>query len=119
MKKILIVEDDKDFLWILRQSFNSQGVTVLYAVDGQEGLAIAQKEHPDLVLIDIMLPKMDGITMAKKMKEAGVTGKMIFLTNLKDPEHISQALSAAGESDYIVKSDMHIDAIVERVKSKL
>jgi len=119
MKKILIVEDDKDFLWILRQSFSGQPFSVIYAVDGQEGLIMAEKEKPDLIIIDIMLPKMDGITMAKNIKEKGIESQMIFLTNLKDPEHISQTMDIAGESDYIVKSDMGIDAIVSRVKRKL
>ncbi len=118
-KKILIVEDDKDFLWILRQGFDNQGLSIIYAMDGEEGLAIAEKEKPDLIVIDILLPKMDGISMAKKIKEKGVKSQMIFLTNLNDPEHISEAINVAGEADYIVKSDMHIDAIVARVKDKL
>ena len=118
-KKTLIVEDDKDFLWILRQSFDNKFFSVVYAMDGEEGLAMAEKEKPDLIIIDILLPKMDGIAMAKKIKEKGVKSQIIFLTNLKDPEHVSKALDAVGETDYIIKSDMHIDAIVDRVKDKL
>lgn len=118
-KKILIVEDSKDFLWFLRQTFDSQGFTVCYAEDGEKGLEEAEKENPDLILIDIQLPKMDGIEMAKKIKEKGLNAKMIFLTNMNDPIHISEALDAAGESDYIVKVDVNIDAVVQRVKDKL
>ena len=119
MKKVLIVEDDKDFLWLLRQSFNVKDLDVFYAVDGEEGLETAKKEKPDLMLIDILLPKMNGIDMAKKIKELGITTQMIFLTNLRDPQHISEVMSIAVGADYIVKSDMHIDAIIERVKNKL
>jgi two-component system, OmpR family, alkaline phosphatase synthesis response regulator PhoP len=119
MKKLLIVEDDKDFLWILRQSFNNHGMEIFYAVDGQEGLEKADKERPDLIMIDILLPKMNGIEMAKAIRKKGVDSQMIFLTNFKDAEHISQALDAVGETDYIVKSDMRIDDIVDRVKKKL
>ncbi len=118
-KKILIVEDDKGFLWSLRQIFDNQGLEVFYAEDGEQGLEKADKEKPDLILIDIQLPKMDGIEMAKKIKENGLSPKIIFLTNMKDPLHISQALEAVGESDYIVKVDVHIDAVVQRVKDKL
>ena len=118
-KKILIVEDDKDFSWILRQSLESQFLTVVYAMDGEEGLAMAQKENPDLIVIDILMPKMDGITMARKIKEKGIKSKMIFLTNFKDSDHITKALDVASEIDYIIKSDMHIDAIIERIKNKL
>lgn len=119
MKKVLIVEDDKDFLWLLRQSFNIKDIEVFYAIDGEEGLETAKKEKPDLMLIDILLPKMNGIDMAKKIKEVGMVTQMIFLTNLRDPQHISEVMSVAVGADYIVKSDMHIDAIIERVKDKL
>src|SRR3989344_41300 len=119
IKKVLIVEDDKDFLWILKQSFNNQCLSMLYALDGEEGLAMAEKEQPDLMIIDILLPKIDGITMAQKIKEKGVSSQMIFLTNLKDQDHIIKVLEAVGEVDYIVKADTRIDTIVSRVKSKL
>ncbi|MDO8486102.1 MAG: response regulator [Candidatus Staskawiczbacteria bacterium] len=118
-KKILIIEDDKDFLWILRQGFENQGIKIVYAQDGEEGLTMAEKEKPDLMIIDIMLPKIDGITLAKKIKEKGIKSKMIFLTNLNDAEHMSQAIEVAGETDYILKSDLHIEQIVSRVKDKL
>src|SRR5437762_3244592 len=92
-KKVLIVEDDKDFLWLLRQSFPTKEFSVFYAEDGEQGLETAQKEKPDVILIDILLPKMDGIAMAKKIKEAGLDPQMIFLTNLKDPQHISEVMT--------------------------
>ena len=119
MKKVLIVEDNKDFLWLLRQNFNNQPFSVLYAEDGEEGLKAALKEKPDLILIDILLPKMNGIEMARKIKEKGIKSQMMFLTNLNDAEHISEALETVGGSDYIVKSDVHMDVVLERVKEKL
>lgn len=118
-KKVLIVEDDKDFLWILRQSFSNQSFSVVYALDGQEGLDMAVKERPDLIIMDIMLPKMDGIQTAKKIKEQGINSQIIFLTNFKDVDHVNSALEAVGQTDYIVKSDMKVDAIIARVKDKL
>jgi DNA-binding response OmpR family regulator len=119
MKKILIVEDDKDFLWMLRQSFNDREFSVIYAQDGEEALAMAKKEAPDLMIVDIMMPTMNGIDMAKKAREEGVTAQIIFLTNLHDPEHIGKALEAVGGADYVVKSDVNLNTVVERVKSKL
>jgi DNA-binding response OmpR family regulator len=118
-KKILIVEDDKDFLWILRQSFGSKGFDVIYALDGEEGLAMAEKEKPDLILSDILMPKMDGIEMAKKLQEKKISSKIVFLTNVKDAGRLSEAMETISEIDYIVKSDLHIDAIIERVRRKL
>lgn len=119
-KKILIVEDDKDYLWLLRQGFEHIGAEVLYAENGKVGLEMAEKEKPDLMVIDILLPEIDGITMAKKIKETGSLTQMIFLTNLEDQEHITKAVTeVTGQADYIVKSDTHIDDVVSRVKARL
>jgi DNA-binding response OmpR family regulator len=118
-KKVLIVEDEKGFLWILKQSLIDEGFDVVVAQDGQEGLAVAEKEKPDLILLDIMMPKMDGIMMAKKLKESQNNVPIIFLTNMKDEEHISEAMEAVPDTEYIIKSDMNTDGIVDRVKSRL
>ena len=118
-KKILIVEDDKSFLWILKESFVAEGFSVISAEDGEEGLKMAEEEKPDLMLLDILMPKMDGITMVKKLKEKGIKTHIIFLTNLKDTEHIAEAIGIIEETDYIIKSDFHIDQIVAMVKKRL
>jgi len=118
-KKILIVEDDKAFLWILRQSFDSEGFSVIFAQNGEEGLKMAIEEKPDLILLDILLPKMDGIAVAKNLREKGIKAQIIFLTNLKDAEHISKAVEIVKETDYIVKSDVHVDQIIARAKERL
>ncbi|MEK7659010.1 MAG: response regulator [Patescibacteria group bacterium] len=118
-KKILIVEDNKDFLFILRQSLSMEDFSVVYALDGEEGLVMAETEKPDLIILDILLPKMDGITVAKKLKEKGANSQIIFLTDFKDAEHISNAVDAVKDTDYIVKSDLRIEDIVARIKNKL
>ena len=117
-KKILIVEDDQPLLSSLEDEFAGEGFEVLMAQDGEEGFEKVKKEKPDLVLIDILLPKLDGISMAKKINELGLGIKMMFLTNLSDPEHISEAM-AIDIVDYLVKSDWNINDIVGRVKQKL
>ncbi len=119
IKKVLIVEDDKDFLWILKQSFSNQLFSVLFTEDGEEGLVMAEKEKPNLIVVDILMPKMNGIEMVQKLKERGIMPKIIFLTNLKDENHISQVMEITGGADYIVKADVPISTIIERVKSKL
>ena len=118
-KKILIVEDNKEFLWILQQSFIGAGFSVIYAQDGEEGLKMVQDEKPDLILLDILLPKLDGISMAKRLKEKGIKAHIIFLTNLKDVEHIGEAVETMQDTEYIIKSDLHVDQIIARVKEKL
>jgi two-component system alkaline phosphatase synthesis response regulator PhoP len=118
-KKILIVEDDRSFLWILKQSFESEGFFVLFASDGETGMDLAEKENPDLIIADILMPRIDGITMAKKLKEKGIETPVIFLTNLKDTEHIDEAVELGGGADYIIKSDVHVDQVIAMVKKKL
>ena len=118
-KKILIVEDDRDFFWILKQTFSSEGFFVVTAQNGEEGVAAAEKEKPDLILMDILMPKMDGIETAKKLQEAKNTAPIIFLTNMKDGEHISKAMEAVPKTEYIIKSDLSVNEVVDRVKSRL
>jgi len=117
-KKIVIVEDDLALLRALKDKFESEGFKVLTAADGEKGLGMVKKEKPDLVLIDILLPKMDGITMAKEINKLELGTLMMFLTNLSDPEKISEAM-ATDITDYLVKSDWNIDEVVGRVKQKL
>jgi DNA-binding response OmpR family regulator len=117
-KKIMIAEDERDLLSLLKDSFQEEGFIVFTASDGQEGVTIANKEKPDLILADILMPKLDGIEMIKQIRKSGGKVPVIFLTNFGDPEHISKAIEV-GNSDYIVKSDMKIEEIIFRAKSKL
>jgi len=119
-KKVLIIEDELSFLGLLRDTFSAEGFDVIYAPDGEDGLALAKKEKPDILILDILMPKMDGIEVAKKLKEAGIMSPIIFLTNLKDADHIANAMeSARSDSDYIIKSDINIEDLIERAKTKL
>ena len=118
-KKILIVEDDSFVMDIYQTKLKQAGFDIIEAANGVEAIKILEKENPDLILLDILMPKMDGITMARKLKENGSKPMIIFLTNFKDAEHISAAVEVFGETDYIVKSDLHVDQIIVRVKEKL
>jgi DNA-binding response OmpR family regulator len=116
-KKILIVDDTKSYLWILSQAFIDAGFAVTMAENGEDGLVAVQKDNPDLILLDITMPKMDGITMSKKLKELGINTPIIFLTNMSDMQHISDAVETA--TDYVVKSDISVEDVVARVKERL
>lgn len=117
-KKILIVEDDDVFYITVKDELLKHGFSVARASDGEEGLAAAKKENPDLILMDILLPKLDGITLAKNIKEAGIDAPIIFLTNLGDSEHISRALEV-GKSDYLIKSDFSVTDMANMIKKKI
>lgn len=117
-KKILITEDDRDYLFILKEGFEREGFSVVGAQNGEEGLVLLEKEKPDLILLDIMMPVMDGLQVAQKIKEKNIAIPVIFLTHLKDTDSISKALEII-PSDYIIKSDMPVDKIIAEVKKKL
>ena len=119
-KKILVVEDDRALRRVVVDNFKAEGFTVLEAEDGVAGLAVATAEHPDITLLDVVMPKMDGIAMLEKLREDpwGKTAQVIMLTNLSDVEKVSFA-AQKGVNDYLVKSDWDIASIVEKVKDRL
>jgi len=115
-KKILIVEDDEDFLSILKIKFASEGFSVVTAMDGEEGITVAEREKPELILSDVLIPKMNGIEMVKKIRESGDNVLVIFLTNIKDDDYTKDIKDVG--ADYLIKSDLRINDIVEKVKNK-
>jgi len=68
-KKILIVEDDKSFFWILKQAFDTEGFSAVSAENGEEGLKMAMEEKPDLILLDIKLPNLPGNEVLKRVRD--------------------------------------------------
>ncbi len=119
-KKILLVEDDAGFRGAITDNFKDTEFDMIIAVDGEEGLAKVRQEQPDLVLLDILLPKMDGIEVATKLKEEGIKVPIIYLTNVKDDERISEAMFiSGGDMDYVVKTDVRVEDIIERIRKRL
>ena len=112
-KKILIIEDDKNFLSILEKVFSSEGFSVIIAEDGESGVSAAEKEKPDLIISDILLPRLDGQAVAKKIRELKISVPIMFLTNVENGDKNNK------EFDYLIKSELHIDDIVARVKEKM
>ena len=120
-KKILIVEDEAPLRNAVTDILTFEGFTVLQAKNGQEGLDLALKEHPDLILLDLMMPIMDGLTMLEKLRQDadfGKTAAVILLTNINDPEKVAMA-TEAGSYDFLVKSDWNIEDVVRKIKGRL
>ena len=117
-KKILIVEDDTNFVSILKQKFEEEGFITVTAEDGKEGLGVSEKEKPDLIISDVLLPLLDGTDMVEKIKENNANLPIIFLTNVKDA-NCSDAIKGLKNIDYLIKSDVHLDDIVKRAKKLL
>lgn len=119
-KKILIVEDEFALRDTLKEVLLHEGFSVSAATDGEEGLALALREHPDLILLDIILPRMDGITMLKKLREDawGKGVKVILLTNVDTTKEVAAAIEQ-GAYEYLVKSDWKIEDVVAMIKKEL
>ena len=120
--KILIVEDEQAMLTALKDNLSAAGFEhLLVARDGEEGLKIALEEKPDLILLDILMPKMDGMTMLGKLCKDGAckNTKVILLTNLQADESIMKGILLHEPSFYCVKTDFGIDDVIEKVKTTL
>jgi DNA-binding response OmpR family regulator len=117
-KKILVVEDDEDFLSILKLKFVSEGLSIITAINGDEGISMAESEKPDLIISDVLMPKMDGIEMIKKIRTFDKNVIVIFLTNIKDEDY-TKNMKELGETEYLIKADLRINEIVNKVKEKL
>lgn len=119
-KKVLIVEDDALLLITLTNQFDEAGYTVLTAKDGNDALSIFHKEHPHAVVLDIMMPGMDGIALLEAVRAdgSGADTPFIILTNANDADYRERA-EHAGATAYLLKSDRHIDSIVRLVEERL
>lgn len=117
---ILIVEDELALSKVLQDKLIQEGFSVTSKKNGQEGLETALEKHPDLILLDIIMPVMDGITMLKKLREDewGKNAKVMMLTNLSDNEKVAEAIEQ-GTYDYLVKSDWKLEDVVSEVKKRL
>lgn len=118
---ILIVEDEQALLKVYAERFSEEGFLVLKAGNGQEGLDIALREKPDIILLDILMPVMDGLTMMKKLRENESWDKnvpIIFLTNLSEHEEaVMKSANGNKPAYYLVKSDWSLNSIVEKAKA--
>lgn len=116
-KKILIIEDEAVLLELFADKFISEKFHVLQAATAEKGIQLALKDKPDLILLDIILPKMDGISMLKMLREdpRGKDIPVIILSNVTDQGKVSEAMKL-GVYDYIVKTDLVLNNLAKQVK---
>lgn len=119
MKKILVVEDERELAELISSQLKENNFDVKIAYDGIEGLEKALSFHPDLILLDIILPKMDGMALLKKLREDawGANAKVVLLTNLDESETVAEAMKQRSY-DYLVKADWSIKDVIKLVKEK-
>jgi CheY-like chemotaxis protein len=121
-KKVLVVEDELPLLQMLVDTLTKKGYEVLSAKDGEEGLDVALKKQPDLILLDLLMPKMDGMHLLSHLRlnggEWGKSARVIILTNLDDKNAIEQA-TKAGVKHYLLKSEYKLEDIMKKVAEDL
>lgn len=119
-KKILIIEDDLTLRNVLSEFLESEGFLVSVASDGEEGLNMINNSNPDVVLLDIILPKKNGFEVLKEVRNNKEKTHIpfILLTNLGSLSDIEKALEL-GATTYLVKGDYQIREIVEKIKEVL
>ena len=115
-KTVLIVDDEKMILNLLSHNLTKEGYNVIEAVDGMEAIEIAQNNKPDLILLDVMLPKMDGLTVCKRIKS--LMNVPILMVTAKDEELDKIVGLELGADDYITKP-FSIRELLARVKANL
>ncbi len=118
---ILIVEDDIALRKVLVDKLTNESFDTLEGVDGEEGLEMAKTHHPDLILLDIFMPRMDGITMLSKLRAMDAWGKhvpVLVLTNSTDAQTIAK-VSGFGETDFLIKSEWSLEALMVRIREKI
>lgn len=112
--KILIVEDEVGIADFLKQGLEEEGYSVLVAYDGETGLALALEQKVNVILLDWMLPKMNGIDICKAIRKANIQTPILFLTAKDTVQETIEGLKA-GANDYI-KKPFSFDELIERIK---
>lgn len=120
-KKILVVEDEPMIRRALVEKMTEEkNLVVMSAKNGKEGLDAALREHPDFILLDLVMPVMDGMEMLTQLREDpwGKTAKVMVLSNLADSEKVAEGV-AKGVYEFMVKSNVDVSKILEHIKKEL
>lgn len=119
-KKILIVEDDKFLRELISHKLVKEQFDIVEAVDGEEGVKKAAEEHPDLVLLDLILPGIDGFEVLYRMKGNSGTASIpvIILSNLGQKDDVEKGLRL-GANDYLIKAHFTPGEIIEKIATIL
>ena len=118
--KILIVEDDQFLITMYAAKFEHDNFKVLVAEDGEKGWELIIKEKPDIILLDVLLPKINGFELLKKIKSKKDISNIpvLLLTNLNQKDEIDQGL-ALGADDYLIKSHFTPSEVVKKTRELL
>ena len=119
-KTILIIEDDKFLRELIAQKLFKEGYNIIEAIDGEEGIKKVKEEKPDLVLLDLILPGIDGFEVLSQIKEDPSLAQIpvIILSNLGQKEDVEKGLKL-GAIDFLIKAHFTPGEIIEKINSAL
>ena len=119
-QRILLAEDDRFLRKAAETTLKQQGYTVITAADGEEALRLARSEPLDLILLDLIMPKLNGFQVLNALKKDAPTAQIpvIILSNLGQDRDVQQAMEA-GATAYFIKADLSLQALVQRVGETL
>jgi len=120
MKKILLIEDEEIMIGLLQKKLAAEGYEVSVAKDGQEGLIKMREAKPDLVLLDIIMPKMGGFEVMEEMQKDEELGKIpvIIISNSGQPVEIDRA-QELGAKDWLIKTEFDPQEVINKVKKQI
>jgi len=120
MKKILFIEDESALQKTFGDTLRGEGYKMIPALDGEIGLRLAKSEKPDLILLDLILPRIHGFEVLKKLKEDKETQAIpiIILTNLEGIGDIEKALELGAET-YLIKAEYSLEEVLQKIKKAI
>lgn len=118
MKKILFIEDESALQKTLGEVLTKEGYTIFSALDGELGFELAKLKKPDLILLDLILPRLNGFEVLKKLKENNETKNIpvIVLTNLEGVNEVNKAIEL-GAKTYLVKAQYTLEEVLEKIRN--
>lgn len=120
MKTILFIEDEQALQKTLGEALRQEGFNIISALDGEIGLRLAQGKKPNLILLDLILPKINGFEVLKQLKDSPETKDIpvIVLSNLESVGDVQKVIEL-GATTYLVKTNYQLEEVVEKVKKAL
>lgn len=120
MKTILFIEDESHLQKLVTEQLEQEGFLILNALNGEIGIKKARENKPDLILLDLILPKKDGFAVLKELKNQKETQNIpvIVLTNLESAPDVQKALEL-GATTYLVKANYQLEEIVKKIKETI